>query len=1252
MTTTTIAKFAHLQIPLEDVLKATDNFHFHKIIRHGGLGLTYRGVLLHSGNWIEIAAERLDSKHGQGDDEFWTEHPNIVSIVGFCDEEDEKIIVTRYAANESLQELLDFNPGLLTWSQRLKICVGVARALSYLYYDKSRDYSVIHGNIKSSTILLDENLKPKLSGFKVPIKQSANRVEQVIHSKPVGTTGYMDPEIEKNKGVTHKSDIFSFGVVLFEILCGMLAFNSHDGNRLLARWAIDHYENGKLHDIIHPYIRNQMSQLSLVVYSKTAYSCLKQMQTERPPHIIDIVDELERALTLQLRHENRVNNLEHLEFLRIPMRYIILATNNFSMRYKTADRRDYTLYKAELDYFDKENLLSVEGKNKRERQKKTVFITRYLYGGEERLVTKIEMLTSVRHPNIVTPLGFCVECSEVILVTDINLSNRYLARYLENHMSMHILTWEKRLKICIDVAHTLNYLHSEVEHQMMMIMYPEINSRNIVLDENWVAKIIDLEHSIALAQDQEDNHYFNRIGKPSYKDPEYTKTHKLNKESHIYSFGVVLFEILCGRLAYDPIYLEESDKGLAHVTRQSFCNGTIEDMVDPTINKEIRENNFVINKGPNKDSLHTFIKIAYQCLSEAQDQRPTMKVVVKELQKALFFQNMESIPTKFASLQIPLEDVVKATNDFHHDNIIRHSGFCTTYKGRLLLSGRLMKIVAQRFDCMQEEGELKFMTVISVLSKLKHKNLVSIIGICYEKDEKIIITTYEANGSLSQYLSDPNLTWTQRLKICLGVARALSYLRYDEGRDYAIIHCNINSDIILLDKNWEAKLSGFEISIKQLAYHDHQVCLCEHIGTVGCTDPAIENTGSVTHKSDIYSFGVVLFEILCGRKAFIENEANRFLAPLAKYHYENGTLQDIIHPNLWNNQISSLSLDKYSKVAYSCLEEERAHRPEAKNIVGELMKALQSHLRPENLAYNQFAHLEIQLEEIVSATNNFAPENLIAEGGFGKAYKGQLRRSGQLIDIYARRLDDEYGQGDNQFWTEISMLSSLQHENIITLFGFSDEDDEKIIIYEHAIHGSLDQHLSDPNLTWFQRLKICLGVARGLSYIHYDVIHCDIDSSKIVLDKDWEPKIFGFEHSTKYPQSWRHRLLFSHNFYNPNMTPKYDVYCFGVLLFEILYGKKPMKTEDGVKVELDDIINPKLRKQMDRQSLGDFKKIVYNCLSEYPVQRPTMDDIVKKLEDVWELQCQHENIEHSPSTDEGTSSNLLKVDEMDEDSTK
>ncbi|XP_076924713.1 putative serine/threonine-protein kinase PBL28 [Bidens hawaiensis] len=240
--------------------------------------------------------------------------------------------------------------------------------------------------------------------------------------------------------------------------------------------------------------------------------------------------------------------------------------------------------------------------------------------------------------------------------------------------------------------------------------------------------------------------------------------------------------------------------------------------------------------------------------------------------------------TKFAHLHIPLEDIVKATNNFNDDNIIGHEGRSTTYEGRLLQSGRLMKIVAQRFDCKHVEADLKFFREISVLYDLKHTNLVSFIGFCDEKDEKIIVTMYEANRGLGQHLNNPNLTWIQRLKISVGVARALSYLHSYEGRDYAIIHCNINSDTILLDKNWEAKLSCLEASIKLPVYNKDQVSPCEQIGLTGCVDPIIEKMGGVTYKSDIYSLGVVLFEILCGRKAFIQNEANKFLAPLAKDH--------------------------------------------------------------------------------------------------------------------------------------------------------------------------------------------------------------------------------------------------------------------------------------------------------------------------------------------------------------------------------
>ncbi|KAK1406537.1 hypothetical protein QVD17_41940 [Tagetes erecta] len=303
--------------------------------------------------------------------------------------------------------------------------------------------------------------------------------------------------------------------------------------------------------------------------------------------------------------------------------------------------------------------------------------------------------------------------------------------------------------------------------------------------------------------------------------------------------------------------------------------------------------------------------------------------------------------TKFAHLQIPLEDVLRATNNFHDDHIIGRGGFGYAYKGQLLKSGRLMKVVALRLDRKHGEGDVEFWTEISMLSHMKHTNIVSIIGFCDEKDEKIIVTTYQAKGSLREHLDNPNLTWTQRLRICVGVARALSYIHYEPGRGYGVIHRNINSSTIVLDDNWKGMLSGFKISIRQLVYRMNRVHICEPMGTIGYMDPTIEKTGGVTHKSDIYSFSVVLFEIMCGRQAFIKEDTNMLLAPLAKYHHENGTLENIIHRDLWN-QMSSQSLFKFSEAAYRCLNDDLALRPDADNIVEELEKALEYQLQYED----------------------------------------------------------------------------------------------------------------------------------------------------------------------------------------------------------------------------------------------------------------------------------------------------------------
>ncbi|KAI3810573.1 hypothetical protein L1987_20193 [Smallanthus sonchifolius] len=387
-----------------------------------------------------------------------------------------------------------------------------------------------------------------------------------------------------------------------------------------------------------------------------------------------------------------------LEQLKIPLTNIQLATDDFSETYKIAYMDGFTLYRAELNHFDKENPSSVEGNNKGGHPKRhnTVLIKRYPDGhdgyGKKEYFTELETLTSVMHRNIVTLLGFCFEGSEMILVIE-NFSNGYLHEYLGNVDKMRVLTWEKRLKICIDVAQALNYLHYELEDQKIIINR-DICMYNIGLDENLGAKIVHFWFSVFMPRNQEDEAlYLMWIGRPFNIDPEYKMTRKLKRESDIYSFGVVLFEILCGRPSYDSIYLKESKEGLPLMARRNFCTRTLEDMIDPIIKEETGENTFLLNRGPNKDSLHTFIELAYQCIAETQDQRPTIKVVVKELEKALLFQkNNKDNP------RISLEVINQATQNFHDDNCIGGGGFGRVFKGTFQDGDGFKTIVAKRLD--------------------------------------------------------------------------------------------------------------------------------------------------------------------------------------------------------------------------------------------------------------------------------------------------------------------------------------------------------------------------------------------------------------------------------------------------------------------------------------------------------------------------------------------------------------------------
>nr|GEV93592.1 protein kinase-like domain, phloem protein 2-like protein [Tanacetum cinerariifolium] len=302
-----------------------------------------------------------------------------------------------------------------------------------------------------------------------------------------------------------------------------------------------------------------------------------------------------------------------------------------------------------------------------------------------------------------------------------------------------------------------------------------------------------------------------------------------------------------------------------------------------------------------------------------------------------------------AHLKIPLENITSATNNFADANIIRKFSFAKTYKGQLLWSGELINISARKFDKEYKYSDELFWTEVSMLSSLRHQNLISFVGYCDDNGEKIVISKHETRGKLSYYLSNPFLlTWVQRLKICVGLAHALSYIHYDEPRDFSVVHQYITSASVRLNYNWEPKLSDFLFSIRIKASERHHPFKTDKVWrTDGCTDPTFSKTKTAHHKSDIYSFGIVMFEVLCSRESVIASDSEKYLAPLAITLYREKRLNEIIDWDLWT-QMDSQSFNLFTDIAYDCLNEERSQRPSIDEIVPRLEKVLELQLEHQN----------------------------------------------------------------------------------------------------------------------------------------------------------------------------------------------------------------------------------------------------------------------------------------------------------------
>ncbi|CAI9290913.1 unnamed protein product [Lactuca saligna] len=309
---------------------------------------------------------------------------------------------------------------------------------------------------------------------------------------------------------------------------------------------------------------------------------------------------------------------------------------------------------------------------------------------------------------------------------------------------------------------------------------------------------------------------------------------------------------------------------------------------------------------------------------------------------------MSSFLQEFEHLIIPLQTIKDATNNFGEDKFIAEGGYGKVYRGKFLRSEGEIMGAAKRWSLSNKEGDPEFRREIMLLSDNKHENLISLLGFCYENNERILVYEYAPNKSLDFHLQDPNFTWIQRLKVCLGAARGLEYL-HNPRRGQRVLHCDIKSANILLDENWNAKIADFGLSKYGPATQNRSYLITQAKGTYGYCDPVFSETMIYTKKSDVYSFGVVLFEVLCSRMCidFSYNDNRRSLMFLVK-ESSNELIRDTLLDVTLRQQMAENSFNMFVAIAQQCLETEQTQRPTMELIASKLEAALQYQLIKEN----------------------------------------------------------------------------------------------------------------------------------------------------------------------------------------------------------------------------------------------------------------------------------------------------------------
>nr|XP_043629845.1 probable serine/threonine-protein kinase PBL9 [Erigeron canadensis] len=604
-----------------------------------------------------------------------------------------------------------------------------------------------------------------------------------------------------------------------------------------------------------------------------------------------------------------------------------------------------------------------------------------------------------------------------------------------------------------------------------------------------------------------------------------------------------------------------------------------------------------------------------------------------------------------------LSEIKLATKKFHKTLVIGHGGFGTVYGCRSKKIGLVSEIAIKRLDSKSIQGASEFEAEVEVLSKLRHGNLVPLIGYCNEGGEMILVYEFMPNGTLGYHLFKGDLSWLQRLKICVGTARGLDYLHTDFGL----------AKVGPINQTRSSVRTGVK-------------------GTFGYMDPCYFYSGKLTRKSDVYAFGIVLFEVLCGKKAVDPtiDKDQWSLAVWAQDQIKEGRLSQLIDSRLMG-QISKKCLKEFVSIAGQCLQNQPKMRPTMSEVVVKLESIMSQERKNADISagkgglidkvrffltgkLNMMASPAVGSQsersandilltkkgikiissrcpriftyaELKDATNNFRHKEY-SRSLHEIIYKGWLdeekyapAESGDGLALYVRQAYT--GKRKIGFKVE-----EFIHPNLVNLLGYCQTANNSLyLVYELIPDASLDKLLfrGTSPLSWVSRLKIAIGAAQGLSFLHQrkQASYRQFMTAVILVDDYFNVRLSDYEvhQSCIYKDS----NFFTDRFYaSPELRKVQQLERHAAA--QIISNKSGMKVFDDNRQQekqnlvewatplltheanLRIIIDPQLRhEKYPPKGAFKFALLVSKCLHSDPKMRPCMKEIVKILYECYKM---------------------------------